>query len=462
MQQQCSAITDEVLLLYDTAFVWDRLFDEVVKPSIAMALGVSATSDCARTCHEIYEAIKVQTAATPPPGRLLAQLEFFLGRVPGIWDRLQAQHAAHAQQEAQRQSTQALLALAAASSARRAPAGGVGRLPPLGLSSSEGWQLSMALRLKDDEYEGKPAAERGCRLWSGMEGSCRKGPGCPDAASHVPRQPSAWYAARNRVWAAHGGVRNELGNWALPRLSGVKRPALVAAEVTGGLGRFRPPCEDALAELLGQVLAADLAGEAPPVEEAMAGLGLECGAQEAGLQPDVRPVCSRLPAEWDGAQQVAAVEAAWYDVLHSAEQLASVYQGLTDQEWMHLIESCLLSGDSFQVCSLQRHAAVWQAYAQLAGIAGLPLVEKVLSWVRDGYPLRFVDPCEEQQQLHPRYAQRLWWARRALSGVVPAHQVEAYLHAAEPEPALFPNNASCAEHSEFVRQELQNFVPWRC
>lgn len=190
----------------------------------------------------------------------------------------------------------------------------------------------------------------------------------------------------------------------------------------------------------------------------MAGLGLECGAQQAGMQPEVRPTCSHLPAEWGGTQQVAAVEAAWYDVLHFAEQLASVYQRLTDQEWVQRIESCLLSGDSFQACSLQRHAAVWCAYAQLVGITNLPLVEKVLSWVRDGYPLQFVDPCEEQQQLHPRYAQRLWRARRALSGVMPAHQVEAYLHAAEPRPVVFPNNASCAEHAEFVRQELQNFV----
>lgn len=241
VQQQCSAITDEVLLLYDTAFVWDRLFDKVVKPAIAMALGVTATSDCARTCHEIYEAIRVQTVATPPPGRLLAQLEFFMGRVPGIWDRLQAQHTTHAQQEAQRQSTQALLALAAASSARGAPAGGLGRPPPPGPGSSEGGQLSIALHLKDVEYQGKPAAERGCRFWSGMEGSCRRGPGCPDAASHAPGQPSAWYAARSRVWAAHGGVRNELGNWALPRLSGVKRPAPGGGGSDGVSGTFPAP-----------------------------------------------------------------------------------------------------------------------------------------------------------------------------------------------------------------------------
>lgn len=214
-----------------------------------------------------------------------------------------------------------------------------------------------------------------------------------------------------------------------------------------------------MAELMGQVLAAGLAEEPAPMGESVTGLDCDCGIGAGGcLESVVKPVCSRLPPDWDTAQQVQAVEAAWRDVLLGDQQLQSVYHNFSDDQWVAAIESCLLTGESFRACSLQRHAAVWSAYARLAGIASLPLVSKVLSWVVDGYPLHFVDPCEEQQQLHPRYNQRLWRARRALERVVPAQLVESYLHAAEPQPVVFPNNVSCTEHSDFVRAELQNFV----
>lgn len=240
MQQQCAAITEEILTLYDTGYVWDRLLDKVIKPAIVMVLNTSAASDSARPCREIYEAVKQLTADTPPPGRLLAQFGVFHIRLSGFWDRMQAHHQQRSQQEATRVSAQALFALAsAASSSRGGLSANFGRLPPLGPVSGEGGQLSMALRAKDDEFQRKPAAERGCRFWSGMEGSCRKGPGCLDAASHVQGQPSAWYEARSKVWLAHVGVKNELGNWSLPKLSGVKRPAPGGSE--GAPGMFRLP-----------------------------------------------------------------------------------------------------------------------------------------------------------------------------------------------------------------------------
>jgi hypothetical protein len=152
------------------------------------------------------------------------------------------------------------------------------------------------------------------------------------------------------------------------------------------------------------------------------------------------------------------VQAALYDAVHTEEQLATVYGGFTDQQWVNLIEGCLLSGESFQACCLQQHADIWSAYAQLAGIACMPLVSKVLSWVHDGYPLHFVDPFGEQQQLHPRFEQRLARAKRALAAVLPADLVESYLQGREPQPVVFPNNTSCADHAQFVRAELQSFV----
>lgn len=85
-------------------------------------------------------------------------------------------------------------------------------------------------------------------------------------------------------------------------------------------------------------------------------------------------------------------------------------------------------------------------------------MSKVLSWVHEGYPLHFIDPFSEQQQLHPRFEQRLGRARRALAAVVPPHLVESYLQGGRPQPVVFPNNASCADHADFVKSELQSFV----
>lgn len=223
------------------------------------------------------------------------------------------------------------------------------------------------------------------------------------------------------------------------------------------MGLFIPWAEEA-ADLLGQALAAGLVDEGVPVDgsDGVCALDIDCGAGTESV--GVRPRCSRLPPGWGATQQLQAVQAAWQDIVHTEEQLATVYADFTDQQWVDMIEGCLLSGESFQACCLQHHADIWSVYAQLAGIASLPLVSKVLSWVRYGYPLQFTDPFSEQQQLHPRFEQRLARARRALAGVIPADLVESYLHAGEPLPVVFPNNTSCADHAQFVRAELQNFV----
>jgi hypothetical protein len=216
-----------------------------------------------------------------------------------------------------------------------------------------------------------------------------------------------------------------------------------------------------MAELFGQVLVADVAEGPAPVVETMEGLGsgLGCGwAIGSGDGAGLRPTRGNLPPNWGVRQQLEAVAAGLYDTQHGAGQLATKYCGYSDQQWVEAIEGCLLSGESFRACCLQQHAQVWAHYVELAGIADLPLVTKVLSWVQEGYPLHFIDPSEEQQQLHPKYHQRMWRARHALAGAVPAHEIDTYLRAGEPLPVRFPNNASCVDHADFVRSELQSFV----
>jgi hypothetical protein len=241
IQQQAEGVGSEVLTLHDPLFVWEKAVDRVIRPTLSMVCGEFASVESARPCHLLSEAVRQLQAAVPPPYLLQAQFDLVRARLSEFWDSVRALHVARVQTEAQRQSAQALIALAAASSSRSSVSGASAGYARPGLApaaAAEGGQLSLSLRAKDEEFMGKPPAERGCRFWSGIEGSCRK-PNCPDAATHVQGQPSAWYQARSKVWAAHGGIKNELGNWTLPKVAGVKRPVPGGGE--GGGSTFQSP-----------------------------------------------------------------------------------------------------------------------------------------------------------------------------------------------------------------------------
>lgn len=245
VQQECAAVADnpDILCVRDTGFVWDRVKEHAIQPALAMALGAAALSETARPAHDLFESIRQATADMGPPLLLFEQFRLFESRMPGFWDRVQSQHLMRQQQDSSRQSAQALQQLAALSSGRDRP--GAYSRPGFGFGSSFGpaggsfaaaHPVFSVLRAVDAEWAAKPAEEKGCQYWSGLEGSCRRGEACADAASHTPNKPSAWYLARARVWQQHGGVRNPVnGNWTLPKLSGAKRPA-----AESGGGAFHP------------------------------------------------------------------------------------------------------------------------------------------------------------------------------------------------------------------------------
>jgi hypothetical protein len=177
----------------------------------------------------------------------MEQFRLFQARMPAFWDRVLLQHQQRQQQDSQRQSAQALVQLAAMSSssgARDRPGaysrpGGYSAPPAAGgMAGIAPHPLFAALRALDMEWAAKPAEERGCQYWSGLDGSCKRGDTCTDAASHVPNKATPWYLARSKVWQQHGGFRNPSnGNWALPKVSGVKRP-LPGGDA--GSGAFQP------------------------------------------------------------------------------------------------------------------------------------------------------------------------------------------------------------------------------
>ena len=245
VQQECAAVAEnpDILAVRDTRFVWDRVNEHVIQPAFSLALGAAALSETARPAYELFEAIRQSTAEMVPPGLLLEQFRLFEGKVPGFWDRVQSQHLLRQQQDSSRQSAQALQQLAAISSGRDRP--GAYSRPGFGLGPGPGpaaggvgaaHPVFAVLRAVDAEWAGKPPDDKGCQYWSGLEGSCRRGEACADAASHTPNNPSPWYLARARIWQQHGGVRNSVnGNWTLPKLGGAKRPGAEA-----GSGAFQP------------------------------------------------------------------------------------------------------------------------------------------------------------------------------------------------------------------------------
>jgi hypothetical protein len=97
---------------------------------------------------------------------------------------------------------------------------------------------------------------------------------------------------------------------------------------------------------------------------------------------------------------------------------------------------------------------------------GLPVVQRVLPWLLEGYKPAFVNPFSACQQAHPKYQQRLSWLSTALARVVGANRVSSCLHQPQPLPVRFENSACCEQHAEFVQGELANFyslgalVPW--
>lgn len=199
---------------------------------------------------------------------------------------------------------------------------------------------------------------------------------------------------------------------------------------------------------------------------AVPGIGAsKCGAVPAsdisavsGGWTPAAPLVSMLPLDWNAVHQQLALSSAWHDILHFEEQLSSTYAGWTDEQWLQAIQQNLLSGESFYAGSLLRHVNMWQAFVQMTGVAGVAVVEKVLSWLQNGYSLTLVNPLSTQQQLHPHFEARLDRARKSLAAVIGAHQVESYLQGTVPKPIVFPNNASCTQYADFVRSELATYV----
>lgn len=244
VQRECAAVAENpgILSVQDTRFVWEPVEEHLVRPCLTLALGSAAAAAGARPWHELYEEVRHLTEEVAPPKLLMEQFRLFQARTASFWDRVLLQHQHRQQQESERQSAQALVQLVAMSSSSSArPSysrpGGYSAAPAAGgMAGSASHPLFGALRAVDGEWAAKPAEERGCQYWSGLEGSCKRGDTCTDAATHVANKPTPWYLARSKIWQQHGGVRNPgNGNWALPKVGGVKRPL-----PGGDAGAFQP------------------------------------------------------------------------------------------------------------------------------------------------------------------------------------------------------------------------------
>jgi hypothetical protein len=237
-------VTAELLLYKDTAWFWDRFHDKVVKPGLDMVFGPAAGSTsidvvAARPWHDLATGI----AAVPPSSSgdpvLLVQIDYANRQLPEFWTKVSENFLARRLQDDARKQAQALAALASAATAAasagaaaskpRFPSWGTGssstRFAAAGSGSSAVGALRGDLEPVDRAWGAKEQAERGCKWWSGIEGSCRIAAACPDAAFHKVGVPSPWQVAKGKVYQAHGGVQDNKGDWKLPGASyaGVKR-----------------------------------------------------------------------------------------------------------------------------------------------------------------------------------------------------------------------------------------------
>ncbi len=236
LQQQrlAESITEEVISIRHNSWFWEQFAAKVVKPSFELALGsqstfnVSADSLHVRLWREVVAALSQDLPVAAGSCLLAAQIHYVKQTLPDFWSKALDAFQLRQDRAAQKEQAEAMAALAAAasgSSRGRSFSYGASYNRPVTAAVPALTTLKSELAAVDAVWKDKRPEDRGCKFWSGIDGSCIKGAQCLDAALHVKGSASAWHAARGKVFAQQGGIQDRMGNWVLPsHISGAKRP----------------------------------------------------------------------------------------------------------------------------------------------------------------------------------------------------------------------------------------------
>ena len=120
------------------------------------------------------------------------------------------------------------------------------------------------------------------------------------------------------------------------------------------------------------------------------------------------------------------------------------------------IKQILLDDTQFVAGNWHHFADLWTSH--LRSIPRWPQRSRVLAWIRQGYPIDWVDPDSEVQQTHPRFKIKRREGQAMLEQVVPLEEVPRYMTGTRPSPVVFPNRRSALEHDSFTDDAIRGLV----
>ena len=123
----------------------------------------------------------------------------------------------------------------------------------------------------------------------------------------------------------------------------------------------------------------------------------------------------------------------------------------TDEGFLSSIQQFLLDPAQFVAGNLRHHLVAWQLFFKTVGHSSK--AASVLAWIQHGVPLDFIHPFSEQQQLHPRFKDRIQLVEGLLDKTLRSEHTEAFLDCDSPAQVQFANRVSCTYYQQFVLEQ---------
>jgi hypothetical protein len=139
--------------------------------------------------------------------------------------------------------------------------------------------------------------------------------------------------------------------------------------------------------------------------------------------------------------------------------------GVMNEQWHRLEQEILLPTEAFVPGSPHLHLAAWEALLGEGAAPGSDAAQ-VLSWVKDGYRLKFTKVDAPSQIAKPGHAEKIKVVRQILAQTVGRDQVDEYLSGDRPHQVYFANMRSASTHEQFVDDEVVKqkrlgvFITW--
>ena len=150
------------------------------------------------------------------------------------------------------------------------------------------------------------------------------------------------------------------------------------------------------------------------------------------------------------------------DYLNRAQRLMQDLKARDSSTTAHVsaivayIKQILLDDSQFVAGNWHHFAELWASH--LRSIPRWPQRAKVLEWIRQGYPIDWVDPESEAQQAHPRFKIKKREVEAMLEQVLATLEIQRFTTGTRPTSVVFPNRRSAMHHEQFTDSAICGLV----